>query len=126
MLSVSNTTHQKIPSLPIEDLKIAILGNIYDLSVVFIGDTRSRRLNKQHKNKDTPASVLSFPLEKDMGEIYLNLTLAKRRAGHYDMNYKQFVGYLLIHGMLHLKGFDHGSTMEGHEKKLCQKFNIPY
>ena len=105
-------------------MKETVLGKHYDLSLVFIGDRRSQTLNQTWKGKNKPASVLSFPLEKNVGEIYINLPLAKRRQKQYDMTHTQLVGYFFIHGLLHLKGLDHGSTMDRREKKLCEQFGI--
>lgn len=125
-ISVMNTTRGTIPTVPLIALKDRVLGKRYELSLVFIGDKRSQTLNKAHKHKDKPASVLSFPLEHDIGEMFINLPLAKRRAKKFGMTYTQLVTYLFIHGLLHLKGLDHGSTMDRSEKKLCREFSVPF
>lgn len=53
-----------------------------------------------------------------MGEIFIDLVTAKKEMGKFDMSFDKFVTYLFIHGLLHLKGMEHGYTMERTEKKL--------
>ena len=121
-VSVQKTIKGKLPSLPLVDIKNSILGSKYSLSIVFIGDTRSRTLNKKYRKKEYVPSVLSFPLSKEEGEIFINPTQARREAKKSSMSYKTFLGYLFIHGLLHLKGLRHGSTMNSLELKYCKQF----
>jgi probable rRNA maturation factor len=101
-----------------------ILGPTYDLSVVLIGDTRARALNNAHRGKNTPANVLSFPLSEESGEIFLNVARAFRECKKFDLSPTGHLAYLLIHGCLHLKGYEHGSTMEEAEQKSLLRFHI--
>lgn len=123
---LANTTHGNPPRVPFCAIKDEVLGKQYELSVVFVGDTRSRTLNLAHLKKDKPASVLSFPLEKGVGEIYLCLPLLKRRKKRYGDSYRDSVAHHFIHGLLHLKGMEHGSTMETREKQLCKKYGYAH
>lgn len=123
-LSIKMTAKGKPPRLPFLDMKNAVLGKGYNLSLVFVGDVISRRLNKERRNKDKPTNVLSFPLTSSEGEIFINLRKARAEAPDFDMPYVQFVGFLFIHGLLHLKGMDHGSRMESEERKFRRKFKI--
>lgn len=97
-------------------MKDAVLGKNYELSLVFIGDKISRDLNNKFRKKDRPTNVLSFPLDKNVGEIFINLKYAEKEARDLGETLKYRVGFLLIHGMLHLRGFAHGGKME--EKEL--------
>ena len=124
MFDITNKTKSKPPRLPFCKMKKNVLGKKYELSLVFIGNKRSQKLNKQHRGIDKPTNILTFPLDKNEGEIFLDLTRAKTDAPLFDRNTKSFVGLLFIHGLLHLKGFSHGSTMEKEENKLCKKFSI--
>lgn len=121
---IRNTTKGKLPSLPFALIKNTILGKNYELSLVFVGDTRSRNLNRQYRQKDRPTNVLSFPLSESEGEIFLNLKKAKSEAKDFDKAFVPFVGFLFIHGLLHLKGMDHGDAMEKLEKKYCKQFGF--
>jgi probable rRNA maturation factor len=119
-----NNTKGKLPRLPFLDIKNAVLGKKYDLSLVFIGSTLSRRLNKEHRNKDKPANILSFPLSKESGEIFIDVKEASKQAPSFDVSPPKFLGHLFIHGLFHLKGFNHGSRMEKEEEKIRNKFGL--
>ena len=121
---IQSTTKGKLPSLPFADIKTAILGKQYELSLVFVGDKKSRTLNRIYREKDKATNVLSFPLSKTEGEIFINLKKAKVEAKDFDKQYIPFVGFLFVHGLLHLKGLDHGTHMERLEKKYCKQFGF--
>ncbi|MCH7529502.1 rRNA maturation RNase YbeY [Patescibacteria group bacterium] len=122
--AITQTTKGKLPRLPFEHIKNNILGKRYILSVVFVGDMRAKALNKKYRKKNSVPNVLSFPLEKHEGEIFINPNKARKDAHLFDMNTTNFIGYLFIHGLLHLKGLEHGSTMDTAENKACKKFAI--
>jgi probable rRNA maturation factor len=99
------------------------LGTRYDVSVVLCGTARSQRLNRAHRKKNYPTNVLSFPLSRTSGEIYLNMPLCRREARSFGTTPKEHAVFLLIHGCLHLKGYDHGKKMEAREKKFLRQFS---
>jgi len=72
------------------------------ISIVVVGDAKMKSLNKQYKKKDRITDVLAF----DYGEIIICLTQAKRQAKLLGHSLKKELGILLIHGLLHLKGYD--------------------
>ena len=111
-----------LPPLPYQKMKEAILGKRYELSIIFCSPEESKKLNETYRDKDYATNVLSFPLDKEEGEIYLSLSTARKDATKFDMSYQKFLHLLMIHGMLHLKGHDHGSTMEGLEHSYLSKF----
>jgi len=119
-----STTGTRPPRVPFRRISTKVLGKDYDLSLAFISSARSRALNKRWRRKDRPANVLSFPLDANAGEIFIDLTLAKRQAPDYGESYRHFVGHLFIHGLLHLKGLPHGSKMEREENALRRKFGL--
>ena len=90
----------------------------YELSLVFVDKKFSHRLNKSFRGKDYPTNVLSFPLSKNSGEIFIDLDTAKKEAKEFEMTFREFVIFLFIHGLLHLKGMQHGATMEKRERTL--------
>lgn len=111
-----------IPVLPFLAIKEKILGKTYDLTIVFCTPKESQERNATYRDKDYPTNILSFPLSKDEGEIYISLVTVRRDAQKHDMSYQKFLHLLVIHGILHLKGFDHGSTMEKLEDKYLNLF----
>lgn len=122
MLQVANRTRQSLPALPWAKIADTVLGPNYELGLIFVGDTRSHRLNKTYRGKDKPTNVLSFPYSKKSGDLFINLLYAKKEAPKYNHSYSKHLLYLFIHGLLHLKGMDHGSKMEGREKALLALF----
>ncbi|MBX4199151.1 rRNA maturation RNase YbeY [Candidatus Parcubacteria bacterium] len=90
--------------------KDAVLGNAYELSLVFCGNNLSQELNRTYRGKDKPTNVLAFPLSKTSGEIFIN-------TEHLD-GFR--VEELLVHALLHLKGMLHGAKMESEEKRFLK------
>jgi probable rRNA maturation factor len=106
----------------IKIIKNDILGKDYSLSVARVDEKTSKEINKKYRNKNKPTNILSFPLKKDMGEIILCPAVIKREAKNFGRTFDQFLGFLVIHGMLHLKGYEHSSTMNTAEKKYDKKY----
>ena len=120
--SVVNKTKATLPRLPLLSIKDDILGKKYFLSVAYVGEKISRELNKKWRGKDKPTNVLSFALRKNEGELILCPSVVRKEAKNFGKSFDEFLGFLVIHGMLHLKGLDHSSTMEKAESKYDQKY----
>lgn len=123
MFNISKQTKLRSPlsKNKLEEVKNKILGKKYELSVVLLDNKESKKINRENRNKNYPANVLSFPLEENAGEIFLDLE-TKKEAPKFDMNYQKYLTYLFIHGCLHLKGFDHGDEMDKLENKYLKLF----
>ena len=93
-------------------IKNKVLGKKYELSLVFVGPARSRKLNRLYRKKDKVANVLSFSVSRSEGEIFLSVKK------------KEEILSLFIHALCHLKGHRHGSRMESEEKTYRKFFNI--
>lgn len=123
-LSVINKTKGKLPDLPFLLFKNDILGKNYSLSIAFIEEKESRAINKKYRRKNKPTNILSFPLHKNEGEIVMCPTVIKKEAKNFGKTFSQLLGFLVIHGMLHLKGLEHNAKMEKLENLYCEKFKI--
>ena len=110
-----------LPTIPYLSLAEKILGKTYTLTVVFCTPKESQERNKTYRQKNYPTNILSFPLSKTSGEIYISLQTVRRDAKKFAMSYPKFLHLILIHGLLHLKGYDHGSTMEKLEDIYLKK-----
>lgn len=122
-LSIKNLTSGRHPRLPFSNIKNAVLGKSYELSVVFCGNALSYKLNKIYREKNKPTNVLSFSISKNEGEIFINLPLIKKECELLKTeNFKLKILHLLIHGMLHLKGMRHGAKMDKQEARFIKKF----
>ncbi len=123
-LDIRNMTKGKLPSLPFADMKNAVLGEAYELSLAFISEAESHKVNLKTRGKDRPTNILSFPIDETSSEILICPEYAKIEAPNFDRNYENYLGFLFIHGLVHLKGFDHGSIMESEEEKFRMHFGI--
>ena len=119
-----NKTKGRLPSLPFVNFKNKILGKNYDLSLVFIGEKEMHKLNKKYRKVDSSTDILSFPIDKNSGEIFICQKMAKIKAKEFERKYDNFIQFLLIHGMVHLLGYDHGEKMEKLEEKYRKYFKV--
>ncbi|OGI76479.1 rRNA maturation RNase YbeY [Candidatus Nomurabacteria bacterium RIFCSPHIGHO2_02_FULL_42_19] len=109
-----------------ERIKDDILGKKYSLSIAFISAKKSRELNKKYRKKNKATNVLSFALHKNEGEILLSPSVIRKEARMFNKTYKQFLEFLVIHGMLHLKGMTHSSTMDKAQNFYFAKYQGKY
>jgi rRNA maturation RNase YbeY len=122
VVDVRNFTRRApVPVFPYKKIAEAILPR-WDISLVFVGETRAKNLNIALRNKSYIPNVLSYESGKNSGEIIICLSVAKKQAQLYGLSYPHFVAFLFIHGLLHLKGLPHGHTMERHEKTFLKRF----
>lgn len=121
---ITNKTKSTLPRVPFAKIKEEAMGKDYSLSLVFIGKNKSAILNYSYRQKNKPTNILSFPLNKKSGEIFITLELTKKEAKKFERTHDNFVAFLFIHGLMHLKGMEHGSRMEEAEKKLRKKFSV--
>lgn len=124
MLHISNTTQTQFPlSTPVlEKISNEILGTSYDASLVIVGEKKARTLNQEYRGKDYIPNILSFPIDETMGEIFLNPKTAQVEAPKFNLDSNSYLYYLIIHSMLHLKGFDHSDEMSAKENFYMKKF----
>jgi len=119
-----NATSRSYPVLPYEQIKNDILGKSYELSLVFVSAAKAKALNQAYRQKSYIPNVLSFPLSDSLGEIIITPTTAKKEAPKFNLTPNSYIGFLFIHGCLHLKGLDHSDTMDKAEKKYCIKYHL--
>jgi probable rRNA maturation factor len=104
-----------------------------EISLVFTDDLEIQELNKTYRGKDVPTDVLSFamlePGEGEMaiveeeeelllGDIVISLETALRQAEDYGHSLDREIAYLMVHGLLHLLGYDH---MTEEDKKIMRQ-----
>lgn len=80
-----------------------------EVNLVFCGDAHIRSLNKRFRKLDKVTDVLSFNYDEDdvFGEIYIATAKAKRQAPRWKNTFSAELRRLVVHGALHLAGFDH-------------------
>lgn len=96
------------------------------VNVIFCSDYFIRKLNRDFRHIDHTTDVLSFPFNDEdfLGEIYISLQRAAIQARRFKCSYADEVNRLLVHGFLHLLGYDHEIEkeriiMEAQEKRYC-------
>lgn len=80
-----------------------------EISIIFVDDEFLRKLHKDYLNDDSYTDVMSFNLSEDEqidGEIYISLDRAQHYATKFGVTFGSEVTRLIIHGILHLKGYD--------------------
>ncbi|MGN0547154.1 MAG: rRNA maturation RNase YbeY [Acutalibacteraceae bacterium] len=91
-----------------------------EISVTFVDDDEIQKLNKEYRNIDRPTDVLSFPMgengvydinqdtgAKILGDIVISIPHAIDQADRYGHSLQREIGFLTVHSMLHLLGYDH-------------------
>ncbi len=94
-----------------------------EVSVLFVDDHEIQRLNRLYRDKDKPTDVLSFPLGENgvydinnetgarlLGDVVISIETALKQARIYDHSLEREVGFLTVHSMLHLLGYDHETS----------------
>lgn len=109
---------------------------IGELSIALVNDNEIQTLNKTYRGKDRPTNVLSFPdfgPAPILGDIAISLETVSHEAASAGKNFTDHVTHLLVHGFLHLQGYDHendaeATAMESLEIDILTKMNIdnPY
>lgn len=113
-----------VRGIPFKKIQKSLLGATYELSVAFLSPAKMRAVTRKTKNKDKASNVLAFPLSKTSGEILLCPDTARKEAPEFGMSERAFLAYLFIHGCLHLKGRQHGATMEREERRALARFGF--
>lgn len=133
---------EMIPSLVAETVNAAELSaESACVSIALLSDAEVRSLNKAFRGKDAPTNVLSFPSAqpaghagKDepvfLGDVALAYETVVSEAENQKKSALQHAAHLVVHGVLHLAGFDHGGEeeaerMEEAERVILAKFGVP-
>ncbi len=121
-LAVRPRTIQRVTQAILEQAKAPNA----DLSLSLVGKTRMRSLNRQYRGRDSPTDVLAFPMNEIgkprqalLGDVVICVPIAIAQASRFDNTPDQEVLRLLIHGILHLLGYDHERSPQ--EAKRMQR-----
>lgn len=136
MMQITNLTKTKIEEKSLKTAArtaAAVLGNkiIDDISLVLVGDAEMKSLNKKYRGKNKTTDVLSFD---GLNEIFICLPQAKkqanppslklRRANLLKTALKTELIRLLVHGIVHLKGYDHEKSVKDAERMFAVEDKI--
>jgi probable rRNA maturation factor len=111
---------------------LALTGLTGEVGVLLTGDEAVRELNRQYRRKDKATDVLSFPAAESAGDIagdlVISLETALRQAIERGHSLETEIKVLLLHGLLHLAGYDHeidDGEMRRREVRLRRKLSLP-
>ncbi|MCY7778373.1 rRNA maturation RNase YbeY [Bacillus haynesii] len=107
-----------------------------EVSVTIVNNEEIQKINKEYRGKDYPTDVISFALEEDgegeieiigadmppvLGDIIISVDKAQEQAEEYGHSLMRELGFLTVHGFLHLLGYDHMTEEEEKEMFTKQK-----
>ncbi len=92
-----------------------------DLSIALVGPGQIRKLNKIYRKKNRPTDVLSFSYGRS-SEIVICISEVRKNAKKYHLPFKKELNRVLIHGILHVLGYDHEAGSKG-KKLMGEKEN---
>ncbi len=95
-----------------------------EMTVCLVSDSEMQRLNRSYRRKNKPTDVLSFPAGSSadyLGDIAISPATARRNAAKNGRTLPQELRILILHGLLHLMGYDH-QTDQGEMDRLESKF----
>ncbi|UXR85679.1 rRNA maturation RNase YbeY [Staphylococcus felis] len=112
-----------------------------ELSVTFVDEEEIQAINKEYRNKDRVTDVISFAFEEQeelfegvdlprvLGDIIICTDIAKAQANEYNHSFERELGFLALHGFLHLLGYDHMNDEEeremfGRQKIILNEFGL--
>lgn len=120
-----------------------VSGNL-EVSIALVDDEYIQKLNRQYRSLDAPTDVLSFAMretvfeedssfefqeEELLGDVVISLERAKEQAIEYGHSFEREVGFLVVHGILHLLGYNHEvdeerSVMRQREEKILKAIDL--
>jgi probable rRNA maturation factor len=102
-----------------------------ELSVLLVDDAEIQELNQRYLHRDKPTNVLAFPMREGefstlhpnlLGDLAISVETARRQSNRFGLNEMEMVILLMIHGILHLLGYEHEGTRKGaREMAMKQK-----
>lgn len=122
--------------------------NNLEMSINFVDEKRSQEINREYRGKNRPTDVISFAIEdnaekldyssfiaepdfrEDIGDLFMCPSVIKRHSVEYGTGWNREFGYTLVHGFLHLNGYDHidqneAKEMFGIQGKVLEKYGLP-
>ena len=100
-----------------------------DVSINFVGDQRMSSLNYLYRGKKKTTDVLAFSAmegknigkKNDLGDVFISVSQVRRQAGEFEVPYREELLRMVIHGLLHLLGYDHTGKTKAKEMFSIQE-----
>jgi probable rRNA maturation factor len=88
-----------------------------DIAVILLSDARMSKLHREYLNEDGPTDVITF----DHGEIFISVETARRNARRFGHSLDREIQLYIIHGLLHLNGYDDRTPAQAERMKRAQE-----
>jgi probable rRNA maturation factor len=112
--------------------RTALAGQVGAITLRIVGERESRALNREYRGKDKPTNVLSFGYEEPgaLGDLVLCAPVVNREAKEQGKPAAAHWAHMVVHGVLHLRGFDHirgrdAKVMEDRERAILARLHFP-
>jgi len=101
-----------------------------ELSLLLVDDSLIRELNRKHLGRNRPTNVLAFSMREGefsslhphlLGDLVISVETAKRQSNRFGLNEREMVILLMVHGVLHLIGYEHEGTKKGAREMLLKQ-----
>jgi len=121
-----------VEKLILKGLKHLDVPKLWEISISIVDKAEIQEINKEYRDKNEPTDVLSFPLSNPdewedngipiaLGDIIICTEIAQEQADEYGHSFERELGFLAIHGLLHLAGYDHMNPEEEAEMRQAQR-----
>lgn len=141
---VSEQQMAEVEKLLLHAAKIEKLEEDGELSFTFVDNEKIREINNEYRGKNQPTDVISFAMEelgegeveivgmempRVLGDIIISVPRAKEQAEDYGHSYERELGFLAVHGFLHLLGYDHMTdedekVMTNKQKEILETYGL--
>jgi len=129
--------HEELPAKQVSSLQqlaelMMINENVSSrvINLVFVNEDEITKLNRQFLNHPEPTDVIAFPLEDNLaepeflGEVYICAAIARQQAQEWHNSFEEETARLVIHGVLHLLGYDHLQAQDESEMKAREELYL--
>jgi len=101
-----------------------------ELSILLVDDVQIQELNRRYLNREKPTNVIAFPMGKGefpvlqphlLGDLAISVEKANRQSNRFGLDHAGMITLLMIHGILHLLGYDHEGTRKGGQEMAIKQ-----
>ncbi|HLC14825.1 MAG TPA: rRNA maturation RNase YbeY [Thermodesulfovibrionia bacterium] len=123
------TDSRKVETLARKTLSFLNKNNV-ELSVLLVSDKAMQKLNRDYRGIDKPTDVLSFDVQisglpsRALGDVVINVQQAQRQANEGQIDLYEEINHLLVHGILHLLGYDHEKSEQDYNLMIDKQNEI--
>ncbi len=101
-----------------------------EVSLLFVNDAQIQALNRRYLRRDKPTNILAFPMREGefstlhphlLGDLAISVETARRQMRRFGLDQMEMITLLMIHGILHLVGYEHEGTKKGSQEMASKQ-----